>query len=248
MLQYVTVGLECYGMLRLHQFLKARHSRFLAACDKVVKAAPALKPTAVKELKAILAERVLDSNATKGLRLDGSFVLDGPNRHNIHIVTDHGTTHHSNRSTLESTKSDLIARHKAELNAIATGLAFPSNQAPTKPVDNRIKDKKKRYAPLITVMEAQFYCRQRQVKPILLVPIISNAGEFSPDVFALVEQLAKAYHRTYLGAQRPIDGYTASQATAVFRTRLKDSLAVCVANGYAVMLRCSAAAVGQIDF
>ena len=93
-------------------------------------------------------------------------------------------------------------------------------------------------------MKAQSYTGKRKGVPQWMPCIVSNACEFSPAVFVLVETLAGLIKDRYSQPNRPLDGFTPSAAAADFRTRFKDELASTVGKGFATMLLASASASG----
>ena len=99
----------------------------------------------------------------------------------------------------------------------------------------RVRDKTYKYEPLISRLEAQHICRKRSRKPTFLACIISNAGEFSADVFRLVETLAMEVKSKHAACTR-LGFLTPQKEAAGFRMRFKDALSTLVAKGVADIL------------
>ena len=117
------------------------------------------------------------------------------------------------------------------------GVPVPPSTEPSPTVKQRVRDKTYKYEPLISRLEAQHICRKRSLKPTFLACIISNAGEFSADVFRLVETLAMEVKSKHAACPRQgFLGLTPQKEAAGFRMRFKDALSTLVAKGVADIL------------
>ncbi len=128
------------------------------------------------------------------------------------------------------------------LDSVPGGISNFADDTPSPTVDKVVGAKTKKYRPLFDLMTAQSFTRKRTRIPMWMPCIVSNACEFSPAVFELVEKLAVLVKRKYSLATRPLDGFTPSAAAADFRTRFKDEIASTVGSGFAMMLQASASA------
>ena len=95
--------------------------------------------------------------------------------------------------------------------------------------------KRKKYAPLLALLDSQRATGRRRDSAILLVPAISRTGEMSPDFFRLIESLCMAYKVSY---RRGSDDISCARYTSMFRTELKDRIAATLAKSTGTMLRC----------
>ena len=71
--------------------------------------------------------------------------------------------------------------------------------------------------------------RMRVGQPKFMACIVSHEGEMSPDVFGLIEQMAKRVKKQV--STDFISGYPPEQVSAEFRRRAKDRIATVVASG-----------------
>jgi hypothetical protein len=183
-------------------------------------------------ITALTQEAVTKQKKAKGLRVDLRILPpQGPE-----LLIDVGTTHHGSSSVLAPSLHYHTNVHKAEIAMHGLAMQRMPNREPSPPVARRVKKKKDTYGPLMLMLHAQKYLGVRERAAEFYAPIISLAGEFSPDVFALTERLASVLKQRYQSSYRPLDGYTASEASARFRTNLKDALAATVLKGYGRML------------
>ena len=119
---------------------------------------------------------------------------------------------------------------KAELLAYNTGAPNPFNKMPSKAVAKYAELKYNHYGTLLELANRQIRKGLRQSTPKLLAGIITHTGEFSEDIFALVELVAKKAKANALDAPS-LDGIPPSRVAAEIRTRFKDALAVVNARG-----------------
>ena len=202
---------------------------------------PADRARIIRRLTAITDEGIRTSKDAKGLRVD--LHIRSPEVGVADLLIDVGTTHHNCATTLAASLKhhQTITDTENALHRISAA-ALP-NTDPTPPVVARVKTKKRVYGPLMSLLEAQLHQRRRDRPATFLAPIISIAGEFAPDAFALaMETLAKKCGKIYRSIMRPRDGHTPASATALFRRSFKDNLATTVFKGNGNMLRDCAAA------
>jgi hypothetical protein len=157
---------------------------------------------------------------------------------------DVGTTHHllaGETSRNLNWFRELLGRRVA---LEARGLSDIADEAPSPAVLKIVAAKSKKYRPLFDLMAAQAFTGKRRGVPEWMACIVSNACEFSPAVFTLIERLSALIKARYSQPNRPLDGFTPSAAAADFRTRFKDEIASTVGSGFATMLQASAAASG----
>ena len=115
----------------------------------------------------------------------------------------------------------------------------------SKPLSDRAETKRRTYRPLLDVADRQTKARDRVKAPTFFPAIFSNFGEFSTDMFLLIEWLVKQYKTQLLSENHPHPGLSTNQATAKFRSHCKDTLASTIATGLGTLMERAGLAVPQ---
>jgi hypothetical protein len=182
-------------------------------------------------LNDFLTHLAANPHGAKGLRLDVQIVTE----RNRELLIDVGTTHHTMTSKIRTSFNWAKSRIGVAVAAHEAGLPVPPNTEPSPTVKQRVQDKGCKYEPLISRLEAQHICRKRSRNPTFMACIISNAGEYSADVFRLVETLAMEVKSKHAACPR-LGFLTPQKEAASFRMRFKDALSTLVAKGVANIL------------
>ena len=85
---------------------------------------------------------------------------------------------------------------------------------------------------MLAIADKQRRNGTRKKAPIFFAPVMSHTGEFSKDLFKLVNLLAARAKERCVKVPS-LDGIPPERVSAEFRTRLKDALAACNARGVA---------------
>lgn len=193
--------------------------------------------TQIENCKNAAAKAVLLQQATKmleetsgdrkGLRLDLRLTL----RSGDEIVLDQSTVRSSTKAYLTDNVKFLVKEARAEQKTARHGGSNPFEGVSTPAVVACVKHKHAKYAPLMDVMRLQKQKKRRTAVPMLLIPVVSQLGEFSEDTFKLIEIMAREVKRA--ARDDPYRTMRPQDAAARFRTRAKDAIAVAVARGFA---------------
>ena len=117
------------------------------------------------------------------------------------------------------------------------------NTDPSPVVAEKQKSKNMKYAGWIQFVKTYYRKKQRK-KPIFLPIVISTTGEFSPELFLLIEMMAgDAKRRKFTNPGH--DGMKPSVVSAMFRNRAKTRIAVCNTKGFAAQQMASGLPMGR---
>ena len=161
------------------------------------------------------------SDDSKGLRLDLAIALHNGQE----LWLDHGNTHATQACMLKRTSKFMCDLYDAEVShGGRIGAKHKLFQQASPAINNMVKSKTLRYAPLVKLAQAQIPTL-RQTSPIFLPTAMSHEGEFSSQLIQAVELLTKSFRSNLItnGSLFP-DGVSVSRRTAEFRTSLKDAL------------------------
>jgi hypothetical protein len=168
-----------------------------------------------------------------GRRID--LLLTSPMGEEIWI--DGSTTHTTAISYLNQTYQWLISTLMSEFNTDPTPARLAGRQdiqTPSPTVMKRITEKYLTYQPLMIIAEKQASQGMRST-PQFRACIISRRGEFSPDVFSLINRLADVIQTNHKNS-KPTDRSHPKKVAAAFRGRIKDHLACAIAKGVGRMI------------
>ena len=138
--------------------------------------------------------------------------------------------HTTAKSRIKETAAWFTEEAKAELLSYNTGAPNPFKKMASKHVTKYAELKYNHYSTLTELANRQMRKGMRHTIPKLLAGIITHTGEFSDDIFALIEALAKKA-KDNAAANPSIDGIPPSRVAAEIRTRAKDALAIINAKG-----------------
>ena len=147
------------------------------------------------------------------------------------LLIDQSTVHSTSPSYRKETLRSLCSQLTQHLQA-SPELADAFLRANTPEVSKREKHKHLKYAPLVHLLRKQFERGQRERMPEFMAPIISHNGEFSSDVFKIVDWFAAAAARKAANSQ-DVAGCKPKDAARLFRMHMKDSFADASAKGVA---------------
>jgi hypothetical protein len=170
-----------------------------------------------------------------GLRLD--VFASQPDGGGTSLLIDVAQSHDtktSGRARMLQFASDLLANDERVLR----GGQDDFDGVPSPAVSTTVKAKNSRYRLLTHIAKIQQVAGKRQDRVLFLACVMSHTGEMAPDVLKLITLLAQ---KSMPLANRPdcLSGLTPTQTASDFRMRMKDTLAVSMARGWGMQLRCA---------
>ena len=175
----------------------------------------------------------------KGLRVDLRLFDDNPGASSelwLDCACIHGTTKLERAGLLASLRTEQAADPPAPPPPTARSHTTPTALAPTPPVTSAAKTKIDRYAPLLQRGLQLFALHKLPRLPQFIPCIATHAGELGAGLLSVVEWLCKCYRKNSAPAYSNMMGVSHSVATACFRSRTLDAIAVSMASGWASQL------------
>ena len=139
-----------------------------------------------------------------------------------------------NSATHISCKSVRSRVYNMLTNEVLEGVG--AYEVSTPPVMQRAKNKHAKYLPMAHRASLQRINGLRTDTVFFRPAVMSHTGELCKDLLQCIEDLAMEAKRQCIASPPPF-GVTPAQASARFRTRLKDDLAATMARGFGGMLR-----------
>ena len=174
----------------------------------------------------------LTEKQKKGLRVD--FTLTLPSTETRWV--DVGGIHTEALSYATGQQRWLENELNSECLQRAEGTPNPYARSNSAAVQQRVTDKCLKYNPLVQKARVQKEARKRKFAPDFRAAIISNDGEMSDHTFEVIEWMTAAVKQR--AKLYPADnGVNPSKEAALFRTSLKDELALAAAIGMGKMMR-----------
>ena len=101
----------------------------------------------------------------------------------------------------------------------------------SQPLINRAMRKREVYLPLLDVAKRQVTTKDRSFAPTFFPAIFSGFGEFSSEMFLLIEWLVKEYRTNLISGSLHAPGLSISHASGIFRSHCKELIASTIAIG-----------------
>ena len=175
----------------------------------------------------------------KGLRVDLRLFDDHPGASSelwLDVSCIHGTTKLARAGLLASLQAEQAADLPAPPPPTARSHTAPAALAPTPPVISAAKTKTDKYAPLLQRGLQLFALHKLPRLPQFIPCIATHAGELGDGLLSVVEWLCKCFRKNAAPAYSNMMGVSHSVATACFRSRTFDVIAVSLASGWASQL------------
>jgi hypothetical protein len=184
------------------------------------------------------------------------------NRHNAHkrkglrvdLLLTHGSSQFLVDVTVRNITSDTYAKKACNWfrdvliktnEANSNGLPDPFHLQNSPVLMDAVKEKTKKYSPLVNLTDLQHAMKRRPLRPKFLVPVITHSGEWSADLFRIIEFICSTGKQLY---QVCTDGVTKKAFSASLRTKLKDHSASHAVRSMGKILRSAGYPLQQAGF
>ena len=187
-----------------------------------------------KQFAELESERKKYQEDCKGRRVDVQ-VIDMNANPPLELLIDTTSIHPTCKSRLRAEVKSTT--HNIELLAAANGLRDAHKPHPVgAAVTSQAHLKRDKYAGLVALATRQQLEGRRATKVSFKAAVCSTLGELSPGFFSVQESICRM-HSNKLNREGPrLDGYSAAQLTATFRSSFKCAIQMAVAKGFATML------------